>query len=260
VKKAMKKKTVIAVALLAIAIVVGVNSPVDATVMTQIYILDKPALTSPVQILSGLSAKAIFTYDTTLPNILQIELFNTSTDVPAGFSNSDQLLTGISFDFGHPGYNGDPKILSGTVIIGHAGRSINFDKINPQLGSGNNVTGEWGYGNEDGTGLLTNFVTAEKARATAFGGANLDGPENIDGPQAGLCADSPLVVLDGLGAVADSVTITLTLDSSPGNLNFLTQNGVMAEYGSDAAFLIPEPATIIMFSLGSLIVMRRRKR
>ncbi|MDD5134940.1 MAG: hypothetical protein PHP01_05970, partial [Phycisphaerae bacterium] len=84
------------------AITAAILSATNGAVITQTYILDEPSSTSPVQNLNGLSAKAIFTYDTALPNILRIELFNTSVGVPAGFSNADQLLTGISFDFGHP--------------------------------------------------------------------------------------------------------------------------------------------------------------
>jgi hypothetical protein len=230
----------------------------EATIITKIYNLDSPALSSPVQNLNGLSARVIFTYDDAAPTTLKIELFNTSAGVPAGFNNAAQILTGISFDFGHPGYNGDPQITDGTVVIGPVGRSINFSEIGSQLGPNSDVTGEWGYGNEDGTGLLTNFVSAESARATAFGGSNLDGPGGIDGPQAGIVADPPLIGLGGLGAIGGSVTITLTLSYSPGNLDFLTQNGVMAEFGSDAAFVIPEPATIALLGLGGLLLGRRK--
>jgi len=238
----MKKTTIIFV----VAVVMGVGlCSADAVIFD---------LTGP----DGLSASAVFTLNN--PTELQITLINNSTGVPAGFDSADQLLTGISWDFGQPGYNGDPMIIGGTVVIGPGGRSINFDQIDPldpQLGAGDDVSGEWGYGNMDGTGLLTNFVTATKSEATAFGGTNWDGPENIDGPQGGICTDPPWVSLGGLGAVTDSVVITLTLDTSLDNLNFL-ENGVVAEFGSDAAF-VPEPTTICLLGFGTLtLVMRRR--
>jgi hypothetical protein len=42
-------------------------------------------------------------------------------------------------------------------------------------------SGDWGYGNLDGTGAAANFVTANYAQATPFGGPYLDGPDSIDG-------------------------------------------------------------------------------
>jgi len=209
---------------------------------------------------NGLSACAIFTLDTENPTELRIELINTSSGVPAGFSNSDQLLTGISFDFGEPGYNGDPAITGGTVVIGPGGRSIDFDKVDLQLGPGADVSGEWGYGNTDGSGLLTNFVSANQAQSVPFGGPNLDGPDGMDGPQGGLCADPPIVELGGLGAVADSVVIVLTLDAPLADLEFLYQNGVRAEFGSDAAFMVPEPVTVGLLAVGACLLLLRRRR
>ena len=106
----MTKRVFVGLVVLAVIL-----STAKATILTQTWDLTIPAPTSKVQNLNGLSTRAIFTYDTTFPNVLKIELFNTSTGVPAGFSNADQLLTSISFDFGSPGYNSDPKITSGTV-------------------------------------------------------------------------------------------------------------------------------------------------
>ena len=253
----MKEATIIFV----VAVVMGVGlCSADATIFTET--IDLNVSQDPSFDTDGLAAQATFTLDTSDPAELMIKLINMSTGVPPGFDNSDQLLTGISWDFGQLGYNGDPMIIGGTVIIGPDGRSIDFDQIDlldPQLGAGAYVSGEWGYGNMDGTGLLTNFVTATKSQATAFGGTNWDGPINIDGPQGGICTDPPWVSLGGLGAVADSVIITLTLDTSLANLNFL-ENGAVAEFGSDAAFLVPEPATVCLLGLGSLSLILRRRR
>ncbi len=231
----MKKMTIIFV----VAVVMGVGlCSADAAMIFD--------LTGP----DGLSASAVFTLNN--PTELQITLINNSTGVPAGFDSSDQLLTGISWDFGMA------VGATGTVVIGPGGQSINFSLIDPQLGAGADVSGEWGYGNTGGTGMLTNIVSTNAAKATQFSGANLDGAPGLDGPQAGICTDPPQVSLGGnLGAIADSVVITLTLDTSLANLNFL-ENGVVAEFGSDAAF-VPEPTTICLLGFGSLsLVMRRR--
>lgn len=157
---------------------------------------------------SGLSAEAEFTL-LGAGDILEIRLKNTSTSIPFGFSNSDQLLTGVSWDFGHVGFNGDAMITGGSVVTGSSSSSINFSIAN--VGPNSDVSGEYGYGNMDGSGALTNFVSGNAAQAIPFGGANLDGPVVIDGPQAGLLSSLASVPLGGLGAIQDEIVATLTL-------------------------------------------------
>lgn len=224
--------------------------------------LDAPDPSSPVQTLSGLSARAIFTFDTHNPTELLIELTNTSTGLPAFMSdpNASQLLTAISFDFGAPGANAaDPALTGGSVVIGPGGYSIGFDHVAPQLGPGDDVTGEWGYGNTVGSGMLANHVSAMTSHTTPFGGPNLTGPVILDGPEAGIATDPPLIAIGGLGAVADSVVIIITLDAPLADLDFLTHNGVRAEFGSDAAYLIPEPGTLSLLLIGGVVAVRRRR-
>lgn len=211
---------------------------------------------------SGLSAEAEFTLLN--PTTLQIRLKNTSTGVPVGFDNADQLLTGVSWDFGHPGFNGDVMITGGSVITGASSSTVNFSITN--VGSNADVSGEFGYGNMDGTGALTNFVSANAAQATPFGGPNLDGTVSIDGPQGGLVANPALVSLGGLGAIQSEIIATLTLSGSMTDaqlLGDLLDNGTRVEFGSDAAFLpgqlVPAPGAGLLLGLALLGRSRRRK-
>lgn len=203
---------------------------------------------------SGLAAEAEFTLiDATH---LEVRYRNLSTGVPVGFDNSDQLLTGVSWDFGAPGFNGDTAIIGGDVKTGPSSASVNFSIAN--VGANADVSGEYGFGNMDGTGALTNFVSSNTAVATPFGGANLDGPVAIDGPQAGLVANPILVPLGGLGAIQDEVIATLEL-AGPAllNLDFLFENGVRFEYGSDAKFGtgVPEPSTLALAACGLICLV-----
>ena len=213
---------------------------------------------------SGLSAEAEFSV--TGATELTIRLKNTSTGVPDGFSNSDQLLTAVSWDFGEPGFNGDITITGGTVFTGPDSASINFDILN--VGPNTNVSGEWGFGNTDGTGLLPNLVSTIEAQATPFfGGVNLDGPVELNGPQGGLVADPKLVPLGGLGAIRDEIIIRLSLSGEITEAELLADllaNGTLIEFGSDQAFLvgafIPSPGALALLVLAGALAGRRQKR
>lgn len=221
-----------------------------------------PAAASELFLFSGpggLAAEAEFTLIGALPtSTMQVRLRNTSTGVPFGFDSSDQLLTGVSWDSPPPGPGGT-EIAGGAVVIGPSSMSVNFDT--GSYGPGFDVSGEYGYGNMNGTGLLENFISADHAQTTPFGGANLDGPANIDGPQAGLVADPPLVPLGGLGAIQNEIIATLTLSDPISDLDFLAANGVRVEFGSDAAFItVPEPSALLLLALAGLAGRRQRPR
>jgi hypothetical protein len=202
---------------------------------------------------SGLGAEADFTLIN--PTTLQVRLKNTSTGVPDGFSNSDQILTGVSWDF-DPAGSGGPNIIGGSVMTGATSFSIGFDILN--VGSNADVSGEWGYSNNNGSGMMQNFITATRAQSTSFGGANLDGPVVIDGPSAGLISSAFSLPLGGIGAIQDEIVATLFLDTALSDLSFL-DNGTRVEFGSDAHFIsVPGPAAWSL--LGLLAVHRRRRR
>jgi len=213
---------------------------------------------------SGLSGEALFTLlDSTT---FEVRVRNTSTGVPSGFSNSDQLLTGVSWDFGLAGHTnpGDTTITGGSVQTGDSSFTVDFDQISTQLGPNSDISGEWAYGNMDGTGALANFVSVNIAQGTPFGGPNLDGPTNVDGPQGGLIPSTgPIIPLGGLGAVQNEVIATLTLSDPVSDLGFLIDNDVRFEFGSDAIFftvdVIPAPATLGLLTGVGLFGRRRRR-
>lgn len=239
----------------------GISKILIAAVLVSACQVASASVTFTFEDDSGLGAEAVFTLlDEGMT--LEVRLRNTSTDVPDGFSNSDQILTGISWDFGEPGFNSDPEITGGTVVTGPDSMSINFDIMD--VGANADVMGEWGFGNMDGTGALTNFITATHSLSTPFGGENLDGPVNIDGPQGGLVGVPILIDLGGLGVIQDEVIATLILSGDPvENLDFMFDHGVRVEFGSDAFFItqtVPEPASLGLLLLGAVALFGRRPR
>lgn len=183
---------------------------------------------------SGLSAAAEFTL-VGGGSMLEIRFENTSTGVPMGTDSASQILTGLSFDLGAPGVDGDdPQILGGTVATGPASASIGFSLVN--VGASADVSGEWGYANGPTTNTLPNFISAHTAGATPFGGTNLDGPAGLAGPSGGVIGSMIFVDLGGQAAIQSEVVATLTLDTPLADLDFL-DNGARVEYGSDATFL-----------------------
>lgn len=193
---------------------------------------------------SGLSAEAEFTL--LGPTTLEVRLRNTSTGVPMGFSNSDQLLTSVAFDLG------GPSILGGAVLTGPTSSSVNFDVAS--VGPNANVSGEYGFGNGGTTGLFDNYISANTAGTDPFGGVNLDGPVSLDGPQAGLVADPILVPIGGLGAIQYEIVATLSLSDPLADLGFLA-NRVTVEFGSDAAFITsPEPSAPALVGIAAAVL------
>ncbi len=209
--------------------------------------------------LTGLGAQAQFTLNSSTS--IEVRLRNTSTAVPAGFSNSDQILTGISFDL-----PSGVVITGGTAQIGVDSFTVNFSSGN--YGSGTNIGGEWGFGNAGISGALRNAISGNQAGITAFGGPNLDGPGALSGPQGGLVADPVVVPMGGLGAISNEAVFNVSLSAAVSSLDFLAQNGVRVEFGSDAAFIttwtpedasVPAPSGLAMLAVVTMTTLRRRR-
>ncbi|MFU8828982.1 MAG: XDD4 family exosortase-dependent surface protein [Phycisphaerales bacterium] len=211
---------------------------------------------------SGLAARATFTL-LDAGHTLQIALQNTSFAMPDGIGSGDRLLTSIAFNMGGVNIQG----TGSSVFTGANSHTLNFSVggVSQDYGSNFDVSGEWGYGNNAGvlTGFagMTNLVSTLSSGTTRFEGANLDGPEGLNGPQAGLISEAGLDGLDGTGAIQDEIIIRLNLDGTLSDLSFLN-NGVVVEFGSDYAFLtvIPLPGAAGMAGLGLALVGSRRRR
>ena len=211
---------------------------------------------------SGLSAQATFTLlDSTT---LEVRLKNTSTGVPGGFSATDQILSGVSWDFGFAGPHFlDPLIIGGDVHTGPQSFSHNFDGPQGDVGGGFDVSGEFGYSNSNFTGLLQNFISSSQIQTTLFGGQNLDGATDIAGPEGGLISASFALGLSGNAAIEDEIVSVLDLSMPVNDLSFLTNNGTRVEFGDDTYFiagsLVPAPGVLALLGLAGLAGTRRRR-
>ena len=199
---------------------------------------------------SGLAGEAEFTLiDSTT---LEIRLAHTSTDAPGAFDSASIILTSVSWDFGDTG----ASILGGSARIGDSSHSVNFSS--GFHGAGSDVGGEWGYGNGGATGLLQHYISGNAAGTTAFGGANLDGPGGLNGPQAGLISNDLTHRLGGQGAIMNEIVVTLNLSGSLSDLDWLEE--VIFEFGSDAHFVtVPAPASVALVAAAGMIATRRRR-
>lgn len=200
----------------------------------------------------GLSAYA--TVSQADSDTLRIVVENTSTAWPSWMpaDSSNQILTSISFEL-----PAGLEIVGGSAILGDGAVTIDFDDVGSQLSAGDDVSGEWGFGNDGGkVNLARNFITAMTNHSTAFGGANLDGPSNLNGPQGGLVANPLLFSLGGLGAIRGPVVFELHIN---GQFDLLQVTRGNIEFGSDAAFVgpgtveqVPEPTTATLLALGGV--------
>jgi len=210
---------------------------------------------------SGLAVRA--TFEQLDARVMRVTVWNISTSMPVDLDGdtSNQLLTSISFDLGD-----GIGITNGTAILGAGAATVNFDNVPAQLGPGDDVSAEWGYGNStQNAPLAYNFITTNQAHSTRFTSGNLDGPTNLSGPQGGLLASPPLMDIGGLGGITGPVVFTLDLNDD-WNIATFSPASAVVEFGSDAAFLsnpvvsVPEPGAVALFAIGGLCLGAARIR
>ena len=183
---------------------------------------------------------------------LEVRLANLSTSMPAGFEASDQILTGVSWEFGDAGVS----IAGGRVRIGDTSHSLNFST--GFYGAGADVSGEWGFGNSGATGMFDHYISANAAGTTAFGSVNLDGPSSLAGPSGGLVADPLPMSIGGQSGIQHEIVATLDLNGTLDDLDAIEL--VTFEFGSDKAFFtVPTPASAVPLG-GALLFAARRRR
>ena len=184
---------------------------------------------------SGLAAEAAFTLLGD-GSQLEIRVRNLSTGAPHWFGKTDQLVSGLSFDLGQAGEkHSDPRIVGGTIRTGDASMSLNFDRID--VGPGEDVSGEFGYGNHGSYHMLPNLISTTSNGTTRFDGLNLNGSNGLGGPVPGLVAQVPVVSLRHVAAIQDEIVATLELDEPLADLDFLAENGTVLEFGCHSLFL-----------------------
>lgn len=183
---------------------------------------------------------------------LQIVITNTTDLTQFSGSGAAGILTQVGFTL-----DGGLTILGGSAVIGGTSTSVDFN--GGLFGPGANMDGEWGFGNagngfEDAPFSVTNYVGVLGAGADKFDelAASLDNPFVLAGPQGGLMVAG--YDNGGLGAIQDSVVVTLQLSGALGDLGFLN-NGVVFGFAShEFNTPIPEPTSAILFGVGALLV------
>ena len=104
------------------------------------------------------------------------------------------------------------------------------------------------------------FFSTNTSGATQLAGSNLDGPDGLDGPQAGLLSSNQST--GGTGVIVNGIRIVASFSSAITQAVLdakLAVKGIIFEFGSDYAFVpVPAALPLLLTGLGLLAWVRRR--
>lgn len=197
-------------------------------------------------------------------DLMTIILTNTSSGISLDGPGATNLLTGVGFTL-----PGSVTILSGTATVA-VGAVNNFPLVT-------DVSTEWGFrnGNPIASGHFSDpavlsynnaVSTMQSDFDTKFAAGFIDNPLVLGGPEFGLVTD--FAFAGGLNAIFETITINVTLSSSvaagseAGFISDIDANAVALEFASPDQSTIPEPSSMLLFSIGGigLACFARRKR
>jgi hypothetical protein len=212
----------------------------------------------------GRSATADFAFN----SATQLQITLTETTSSSAFVGAGAVLTSVGLEL--PGSFQFVAVSSSVAVTGGS-QSVGFDILNGT--GGFDVSREWGVTQgkfDPGSGSTWDYASVNTSHVTQLPGINRDGPDTLDGPQAGLMDDS--ANRGGVGVVDKSVVIKLALN---GPMSLAQQAALLSdvrtnsfvEYGSDAAFgvaVVPLPAAAwmgmsLLGGVGGVGFFRRRR-
>lgn len=191
-------------------------------------------------------------------NDLVVTLTNTS---PSDALFPVDILTAVFWDVTGPAIN-----LTPVSAVLNTGSVVHFGGTDP----GGVVGGEWAYsgvlvgepaGNDYG---ISSVGLGLFGPGDLFPGNNLQGPESPDGLQYGITTAGDNVAtgntpVTGANALIQN-SVVLRLSGLPDGFDPATRIGnVIWQYGTDLSDpRIPEPTSLALLALGSLLAIRRR--